>query len=85
MGFGQGPAPARKLTQAGTPAQTSLAPSLCSTTRKKISSTEIRRTPDKITDRVSIRVIKNFPLKEALSRLRQAIPKKGVLKIQKYY
>ena len=46
------PAPARKLALAGTPAQASLAPVLPSSTRKKISGTEVRRTPDEMTNPV---------------------------------
>ena len=42
------PALARKLTLAGTPAQALLR----SSTRKKISGTEVRRTPDEMTDQV---------------------------------
>ena len=43
-------APARKLALAGTPAQASLAPSLRSSTRKKISGTEVRRNSDEMTN-----------------------------------
>ena len=43
-------AQARKQALAGTPAQASLAPSLRSSTRKKISGTEVRRTQDEMTD-----------------------------------
>ena len=46
------PAPARKLALGGTPAQALLALPLSSSTSKKISSTEVRRTPDEITDQV---------------------------------
>ena len=49
VGFGQGPSPG---SQARTGWDTLLAPLLRYSTRKKISGTEVRRTPDEMTNQV---------------------------------